>query len=191
MRILLRTALILIAIASCMNISYAQENVHYLVAETTYFTVYGFENMGAEELLKNLNYNFSIHPESLLDSEKIDQFDLEGVLKKSIDALFKEVSDILSLQVHSFHGTIEVFRDQASINAEFQNITAEEFNEGSFYLHNNNTIYISLADMTLGMIGHEIAHAIISHYFVTPPPNKVQEVLAGYVEFNLQKSALE
>jgi hypothetical protein len=50
-------------------------------------------------------------------------------------------------------------------------------------------VYISYPEMTIGMLGHKIAHAIISHYFVVPPPAKIQEVLAGYVEYSIRKSA--
>ena len=56
-----------------------------------------------------------------------------------------------------------------------------------FYFHDDKTIYISTEDLTLGMLGHEMAHAIISHYFVVPPPTKVQEVLSGYVDYSFQK----
>jgi hypothetical protein len=50
-----------------------------------------------------------------------------------------------------------------------------------------NTIYVSLKDVSLGMLAHEVAHAIISSYFVVAPPEKVQEVLAGYVEYSIRK----
>jgi hypothetical protein len=38
------------------------------------------------------------------------------------------------------------------------------------------------------VLGHEIAHAIMSHYFVVLPSEKIQEVLAGFVEYQLRKN---
>jgi len=38
-------------------------------------------------------------------------------------------------------------------------------------------------------LGHEIGHAVISNYFVVQPPIRIQEVLAGYVEYQLRKAA--
>ncbi len=38
------------------------------------------------------------------------------------------------------------------------------------------------------LLGHEMGHVIISHYFVVPPSYRIQEVLTGYVEFQLRKS---
>ena len=40
----------------------------------------------------------------------------------------------------------------------------------------------------LKVLGHEIGHAVISHYFVVLPSVKVQEVLAVYVEYQLRKT---
>jgi hypothetical protein len=59
----------------------------------------------------------------------------------------------------------------------------------SFYVYELNTIYTSAENFRRGIIGHEIGHAIMSHYFVVQPPVKIQEVLAGYVEYQLRKSA--
>jgi hypothetical protein len=53
----------------------------------------------------------------------------------------------------------------------------------------DNTIYLSFNEMTLGIISHEMAHAIISNYFVTPPSPKIQEILSGYVEYSIRKKA--
>ena len=73
------------------------------------------------------------------------------------------------------------------MNEVFRSYFKKEFNERSFYLYTNNTIYISFEDLTLEMLAHEIAHAVISRYFVVLPPAKVQEILCGYVEYILKK----
>ena len=110
-------------------------------------------------------------------------------LARTVDALYAEASDILGIHVYSFHGNLKFYPDHAALNEIFQNYFHEDFPQYSFYLHERATLYSSLPDLTLGMLGHEIAHAIISHYFVIPPPARVQEILSGYVEYNLRKSA--
>ena len=39
------------------------------------------------------------------------------------------------------------------------------------------------------VLGHEMARAIMSHYFVIQPPLKIQEVMGMYVQYNLRKNA--
>ena len=136
-------------------------------------------------LLSKLYFNYLLHLDTALQETSQDEKD---VLSKTLDALFLEVSDILDIHIYSFHGDIKLLPDQESINSQFRAFFEMDLNQGSFYLPERNTIYISFADLTLGMLGHEIGHAIMSRYFVVPPPAKIQEILAGYVEYNLRKS---
>lgn len=55
----------------------------------------------------------------------------------------------------------------------------------AFYAHAARSIYVSLEDVNDGVLAHEIAHAVISIYFVTPPPARMQEILAQYVDRHL------
>ena len=50
-----------------------------------------------------------------------------------------------------------------------------------------NTIYVDSENININIFGHELSHAIQSHYFVVPTSNKMQEILAGYVEYQLRK----
>jgi len=58
----------------------------------------------------------------------------------------------------------------------------------SFYVNDISAIYISGENFRREILGHEIAHAIINHYFVVSPPIKVQEILAKYIEYQLRKA---
>lgn len=157
----------------------------FLVGEGTYFTVYGFKGMDKNILLDKLGYGFtsSYMEEVMMQAEGSDE-----PVVGSLDALYLEISDILDLHSYNFHGTIKVVATQKEIAQIFKKQYGRDFSERSFFVHEENTIYISLEDITLGMVGHEIAHAVISHYFVIPPPQKMAEVLSGYVEFHLRKA---
>ncbi|MDD5613927.1 MAG: hypothetical protein PHQ54_02505 [Candidatus Omnitrophica bacterium] len=109
------------------------------------------------------------------------------VLAENIDAVFKEVSEILDMHLYSFHGDIKIFSTKDGLKKAFLDIANTELKSDSFYHYEQNTIYISEQDLRVGILAHEIAHAIISRYFVVPPPAKVQEVLSGYVEYNINK----
>jgi len=163
--------------------SFPQEDVS-LVVESKYFSIYAYKNLDISYLLRRLNFEYLLHSQSLGSSSK----DTRSLLADTLDALYLEVSDILDLHIYSYHGKIYLLRDKDSVSSVFFQYFGRSFPERSFYLHEKNSIYISCADITLGMLGHEIAHAIISHYFVVPPPAKIQEVLAGYVEYDLRKS---
>lgn len=167
--------------------AYASSGSSTVLADGNYFTVEGFRGVDPAALLRKLNYDVS---------SQVDTFFMDGrsatnperLLSDSVDAIYREVETILGLEVSSFHGKIVVCPDQRGVGEEFHRIFGMGFEERSFFVLDEDTIFISFEDMTLGMLGHEIAHAIISHYFVVPPPTKVQEVLAGYVEYSLRKT---
>ncbi|MGD9015597.1 MAG: hypothetical protein PVI33_06215 [Candidatus Omnitrophota bacterium] len=168
------------------RLGYSQEQNLPLIVESKYFSVYGQKGLDFGSLLTKLYFDYLLHPSTAL--EESGNHNETEVLSKTLDALFLEVSDILDIHIYSFHGNIKLLADEDSINSQFRSFFKRNLNQGSFYTPENNTIYISFADLTLGMLGHEIAHAIISRYFVVPPPAKIQEVLSGYVEYSLRKS---
>jgi len=98
-----------------------------------------------------------------------DALDRRSILAKTMNALFLETSDLLDIHSYSFRGNVHILADQAAVAAAHREMLNKDFTERSFYRHDTNTIYISAADLTLGMLGHEMAHAIISHFFVIPP----------------------
>jgi hypothetical protein len=155
-----------------------------LIAEGTYFSVYAADGLSSFKVLTRLGYREAVDMDALLqDSSK----DNRNELARALDSLYGEVSDVLDIHSYNFHGTIRVGPNQAYVSKAFKDIFGQDYPERSFYVTGQNTIYISLEDMTLGMLAHEIAHALIAHYFVVPPPPKMQEILSGYVEYSLQK----
>lgn len=175
---------ILAAVLAC-GFSFAQEDNFSLIVESRYFSVYSYRGLDVYSLLDKLNFDYLVHLNSL---SRQDPADAIHILAKTLDALYLEVSDILDIHVYSFHGNITIVPDRDSVDSIFKRYAGRKLGERSFYLHDNSTIYISFEDLTLGMLGHEMSHAIISHFFIVPPPAKTQEVLCGYVEYSLRKA---
>lgn len=169
----------------CFSGAVAFAEADTLITESKYFSIYSSGNVDSHAILKKVNFNYLALPESMYEKAGTGAKD---ILANTVDALYSEVSDILDIHIYSFHGTIKILPNQASLSALINQNFRIIFNEPSIYVHEKNTIYISLADTTTGMLGHEISHAIISHYFVVPPPAKIEEVLSGYVEYSLRKS---
>lgn len=110
-----------------------------------------------------------------------------GSLTDMLDSLFTKVCDIMDMQLYSYQGTIKVCRDAEQLNSVYRVIFGRDLTLSSFYVNDLNTIYIDQQHFTQWVLGHEMSHAIQCHYFVVPPPVKVSEVLAGYVEYQLRK----
>lgn len=154
--------------------------------EGKYFVTYYSPQSDIQDFLQQLN----ISP--------IDKFLGAGAINKAaspelefaanVDALFIRICDILDMHLYSFSSTIKICRDYAHLKRVYNRVFDKELRAPSFYVHDLNTIYISAENLKSEILGHEMAHSLISRYFVVMPPEKIQEILAGYAEYQLRKS---
>jgi hypothetical protein len=142
-------------------------------------------------------YAPQLDPYQLLEKLNIGATDLmliEGPSVKgnnlavALDVLYNIVMKALDMNLYSLQGNIKVCSDRNHLNNVYESIFGRKLKASSFYINEYDTIYISADDFTKEILGHEIAHMIIAHYFVVPPPQKVAEILSGYVEYQLRKS---
>ncbi len=139
-------------------------------------------------------YASSIEPASLamkLDVRMQDVLQTDevagGSLTGMLDALFSRVCDILDMHLYSYEGTVKICANADQLSSIFERMFGRKTTAPSFYVSELNTIYVDQENFTKWVVGHEMGHAIMSHYFVVPPPEKVSEVLSGYVEYQLRK----
>ncbi len=156
--------------------------------EGRHFTIYYAPEVEVSRLIQQLN----VGPldNLMVGGNTQGGFSLDAQLADMLDTLFERVCSILDMQLYSFKGTIKICRDSNQLNYIYHQIFSNSPANvtRSFYAIVNNTIYTSPENFRLGVIGHEIAHAIISHYFVVLPSVKIQELLSAYVEYQLRTS---
>lgn len=104
-----------------------------------------------------------------------------------IDALFMRVQEILDMRRKMARVTIKIYPDSAALQEVYQRLFPRENPMRAWYLFEKNTIYVSVADLHEGMLAHEMAHAIIDHFFAVRPPSSTAEILARYVGKHLDK----
>ena len=154
-------------------------------AQGKHFTVYYPPEVEAFSLLRELRISAS---DQVLAGGTLSRGDSAGAeLADMVDILFNRVCNILDMQLYSYKGNIKVCASQSQLNVIYTNLFEKELTRKSFYINDLNTIYISAESFTREILGHEMAHAIICHYFVVAPSVKVQEILASYVEYQLRK----
>ena len=142
--------------------------------------------------IAGLNNELNIRPSDKILAGKSIKSDEspEKELVDMLDTLYLEVCEITDMRLYSLQVDVKICRDQAQLNSIYDNLFKMSLGDKrSFYVYTLNTVYISADSFKKEIIGHEIAHAVICHYFVVPPSVKIQEVLAMYVEYNLRKPA--
>lgn len=154
-------------------------------SDGTYFTIYFASGQNMADLSRQLDVRSS---DMLLAGENPDRgYAGQTAVARMVDALFLRVCGIMDMNLYSFHGSIKVCRDMAQTREIYDNLFNKDLgNRVSFYVYDLNTIYIAAPNFKKEILGHEIAHALICHYFAVSPSIKIQEVLAAYVEYQLR-----
>jgi len=94
------------------------------------------------------------------------------LFKPKVDRLIRRVQDVLNMYPNNLSVKIYIYPEYKS-------------GDIAVYSFKTNSIRVYADRITDGIFAHEIAHAIISNYFKEPPPRKVQEILAQYVDKHL------
>ena len=155
--------------------------------EGEHFTIEYKNGVDLNSLLEQLKISAT---DEQLAHLKIDGSSTEKKLSSMVEVLFNRASDILDMHVYSLKGHIKVFVDHSQLEGFYHQVFHGDLpcTGLSFYLADYDSIYISAANFRREILGHEMGHAIMSRYFVVQPSVKIQEVLAGYVEYQLRKS---
>ena len=106
-------------------------------------------------------------------------------LKKKVDALYERVQEMLDMRERMNKVIINISHNEKQLNAAFYKIFKQKCSVRAWYIYEFNTIYINADDLNEGILAHEMAHAIIDHYFAVRPPKATAEILARYVDKHL------
>ena len=152
-------------LAFCLN-AYAEQE-----QKSKYFNIYLHDGIDVVSLLNKLNANYFLGLKAAFSTGQGDRGgDTGELLGRALDALYLQTSDILDIHMYSFNIDLEIVPDKGALSQILQPFFNKSVNIPSFYFYDKNRIYISAQDLNAGMLSHEIAHAITSHYFVVPPP---------------------
>ncbi len=106
-------------------------------------------------------------------------------VKARVDEIMEKVQATLDMHPSDFKISINLYPDFESIERIFRQFSLTGNSPLAFYSHKTKTIYADVSSITDGVLAHEMAHAVINFYFKVPPPAKMQEILAQYVDLHL------
>ncbi len=161
------------------------EDITWKSLETKY-TIIHYQN---EKELDKFHVRIDYGPKSgglkrLFSSSAPDN--LEEIVGKKVDILFKRVQKILGMRKKMDKVTVNVYQDKNQLHKAFTKIYSTECHLRAWYRYKNNTVYVNVRDLHEGMLAHELAHAIIDHYLLVRPPRATAEILARYVDSHLK-----
>ena len=129
------------------------------------------------------NSSFSGLKTLFSSSSKMDEF--EKRIQDKVDGIFTRVEEILGMRKAMDRVIINIYHNGRDLKKAYYDLYKKEGKLRSWYVYENNTIYINVKDLNEGILAHEMAHSIIDHYLTVRPPAASSEILARYVDRHL------
>ncbi len=109
-----------------------------------------------------------------------------------VDGIFEQTQKLLGMKKEMEKIKINLYSNDEKLYVAYLELKDTAFRGfdnarrfRAWYIHSKRTIYINTKDVDSGMLGHEMAHAIVDHYLLVRPPEKTAEILAKYVDSHL------
>ncbi|TYO98333.1 hypothetical protein EDC39_107134 [Geothermobacter ehrlichii] len=103
-------------------------------------------------------------------------------VSNKLDRFASLVQTILDMRPDNFRYRVVLLDSAEDVDRVYQQQYGMKRDFIAFFSPKTDTIYISTADVDRNVFAHELAHAVIHHYFHRAPPTKIHELLAQYVE---------
>ena len=160
------------------------EFVSFKEYESYFFDIYVEKDINKDRIVMEL---YSPPSLTALIKKSISMFDpntVSGVL----DVLYMAVAELMDMRLRKFKCNVKIFKDTEEFEKFKKYIYGEKANQKrSFYFSENNTIYFNAEKPDISAVGYAMSQAIQTNYFVVPAPENLQEITAGYVEFELKR----
>jgi len=184
-RHLFLTVLLLLPGAFCQRDALAESGQSQWLRHETSYTILQYKRF---KDLKKFDRSIDFSPDQFSVTGLFgagDAKDPVGSITRKVDALFARVQQILDMKKRMKKVTINIYSDEKQFHEAYYNITWTKCQVRSWYLFNQNTIYVNVNDIHEGILAHEMAHSIINNYLDVRPPRATAEILAVYVDQHL------
>jgi hypothetical protein len=148
-------------------------------------TRYATITYNSEEHLRKFNKEISLGSLSYLLRNK-KSFTVDDEIKDKIDVIVERVEAILEMFPKELRFSISLHPAEEEVQGIYKKRYGKDVDFIAFYSPKDKVLYVSVKDIDLGVLAHEIAHAIIDIYYGKATPSKIHEVLAQYVESHLK-----
>ena len=180
--LLLWSAGLIALVAAPVRASEAADSEEWQRVDSRYCTIWIDPSVGSERVFRRISV-WRVQPQVRAAADST----LEEQLAAKFDTLLLRVQGLLDMYPPGIHIMFRITRDREAIDRVHRAQYGSGVDAQAIYLFEINTVYADYAEISESVVAHEMAHAVIDHYFGVRPPRKVEEMLAIYVDENLRE----
>ncbi|MDP8265852.1 MAG: hypothetical protein P9M07_02765 [Candidatus Aceula meridiana] len=139
--------------------------------------------------LRTVNKRLSLYfRDFVLDRKRPRKFENDEIeIAFKLNKIRRKVMSILDMRPPEMKISVKIFKNQNELDNFYYSLFHSSNTRRiiSFYIHSHKTIYTTERAISSELIAHEMAHAVLRHYFRVRPPTNVDELMAQYAETHL------
>jgi hypothetical protein len=182
---------VLFALFCSIRLADATENLAWQSLTTKHTIIHYQSDRDLGKFCANVKYGSQKWGLKVLFSHERSDNILKDIVGKKTDDVFEKVQRVLGMLKKMEKVHIKFYRDKAQLDEAYERIYHRPCDIRAWYRHENNTVYIRASDIKEGVLAHELTHAIVDHYLAVRPPRATAEILARYVDKNLDRNTSE
>ncbi len=111
---------------------------------------------------------------------------IDEEVRNKVDVIVERVESILEMYPRKLRFRIVLLDNAKEVQRVYREMYGRDSMFIAFYSPKKKTVYLSVRDIELTVLAHELAHVIIDSYYNAVTPVKIHEVLAQYVTEHLE-----
>lgn len=140
------------------------------------------QHNGDAQLLRDFNREVSLTRKLRYYLDKKKTVTIEDEVLAKLDIIIEKTETVLDMFPANLHITVVLLPTSRDVAAMYKQKYGKRADHIAYYSLKEKTIYVSVNDVSLRVITHEIGHAIVDHYFTVRPPYNMHELMAQFAE---------
>lgn len=139
----------------------------------------------SKQLLCDFNEKLKLGPRLCYLMKNQDRPSVEDEVAAKLNAIIEQAKIILGMNPKDLHINVVILPTTEDCSEIFARKYGKSERKFAYYSVSEDTIYISAAETRLGVVAHELGHAIVDAYFSEQPPSYMHELMAQSVETHI------
>lgn len=124
-----------------------------------------------------------------LSAQRADR--LNESLKTKILSILHKVQLILGMRLKKVKLDLFLFETRQDFDRFYMTTFGFPSPAHSIYKPERNAIYLTLSELTTGVLAHEMGHFVICAYCLVPPPANAQEIMCQYLDKHIRERTFQ
>lgn len=137
---------------------------------------------GNSSILREFNDQLQLGSKLSRYIQKENVVTVEDEVYAKLNVLIEKAQTVLDMFPNNLHLTVVLLEDQNSVSAVYFQKYGKKVDHIAYYSLSEKTVYLSIADVNMRVLAHELGHAIVDHYFRERPPYHIHELMAQFTE---------